>query len=132
MDYEAILRHSLGQRPLEACGLIAGSVSGDGKTVGKVYLLKNLDESRVHFTVDRREQLSAVKDMRRLGLSPLGNFHSHPDTPARPSAEDIRLSFDPAASYLILSLAGPEPVLKSFRVDRERGLAEEEPIEIVD
>ncbi|MDR1039814.1 MAG: M67 family metallopeptidase [Deltaproteobacteria bacterium] len=127
---ELIVSHSLAQRPLEACGLIAGAVLGDEKRVVKVYVLKNLDESRVHFTVDQREQLSAVKDMRAKGLTPLGNFHSHPDTPARPSEEDIRLSFDPKASYLILSLAGPDPVLKSFRVDRDKGLAEEEPVEI--
>jgi proteasome lid subunit RPN8/RPN11 len=47
---------------------------------------------------------------------PLGNFHSHPETPARPSEEDIRLSYDPTASYLILSLMHPEPELKAFHV----------------
>ncbi|MDR1312342.1 MAG: M67 family metallopeptidase [Deltaproteobacteria bacterium] len=127
---DLIVSHSLSVRPLEGCGLIAGSVNDGVKKVAKAYVLKNLDQSRVHFTVDQREQLSAVRDMRALGLAPLGNFHSHPDTPARPSEEDVRLSFDPAASYLILSLAGPEPVLKSFRVDRESGAVEEEPIEI--
>jgi proteasome lid subunit RPN8/RPN11 len=127
---ELMISHSQAAAPLEACGLIAGTADGDAKRVGKVYVLRNLDESRIHFTVDQREQLEAVKDMRALGLSPLGNWHSHPETPARPSDEDIRLSFDPAASYLILSLAGPEPVLKSFRVERDRGLAEEEAIEI--
>ncbi|MDR1080069.1 MAG: M67 family metallopeptidase [Deltaproteobacteria bacterium] len=127
---DVIVSHSLAARPLEACGLIAGSVEGDAKRVAKIYVLRNLDESRIHFTVDQREQLAAVKDMRAMGLVPLGNFHSHPDTPARPSEEDVRLSFDPRASYLILSLAGPEPVLKSFHVEREAGLVEEEPIEI--
>ncbi|MDR2611608.1 MAG: M67 family metallopeptidase [Deltaproteobacteria bacterium] len=129
---ELMVSHSLSERPLEACGLIAGSGGGGVKRVERVYLLRNLDLSRVHFTVDQREQLAAVRDMRAAGLAPLGNFHSHPDTPARPSDEDIRLSFDPAASYMILSLAGPEPVLKSFRVVRESGLVEEEPIETED
>ncbi|MDR1036708.1 MAG: M67 family metallopeptidase [Deltaproteobacteria bacterium] len=129
---DTIVSHSLSVRPLEACGLIAGTVSGDAKRVEKVYVLRNLDESRIHFTVDQREQLAAVKDMRAGGLAPLGNFHSHPDTPARPSEEDIRLSFDPGASYLILSLAGPEPVLKSFHVERDAGLVEEEAVEIAD
>jgi len=47
---------------------------------------------------------------------PLGNFHSHPSTPARPSMEDIRLAYDPSASYLILSLAEEVPVLKAFGI----------------
>jgi proteasome lid subunit RPN8/RPN11 len=128
--WELILSHSLAQMPLEACGLIAGSVEGGVKRVAEAYALTNLDGSRTHFTVDQREQLAAVKAMRSKGLTPLGNFHSHPDTPSRPSEEDIRLSFDPKASYLILSLARPEPVLKSFHVERDRGLSEEEPLEV--
>jgi proteasome lid subunit RPN8/RPN11 len=128
--WELILSHSKAHYPLEACGLIAGSGEGGVKRVAEAYALRNLDESRIHFTVDQREHLAAVKEMRAKGLTPLGNFHSHPDTPSRPSEEDIRLSFDPAASYLILSLAGPEPVLKSFHVERDRGFSEEEPLEV--
>ncbi len=48
-----------------------------------------------------REQLAAVKDMRAKGLRPLGNWHSHPESPSRPSVEDIRLAYDPAAVYMI-------------------------------
>jgi proteasome lid subunit RPN8/RPN11 len=128
--WKLILSHAREAYPLEACGLVAGSLEGSEKIIEKAYALTNLDSSRIHFTMDPREQFQAVKDMRSQGLTPLGNFHSHPDTPARPSEEDIRLSYDPEASYLILSLAGPEPVLKSFRVRREEGVAEEEPLEI--
>ena len=115
-DYDAIVAHARAGLPNEACGLIAGTIGGDGKNVEKVYLLTNADASPEHFTVSPREQLRAVKDMRALGLSPLGNFHSHPATPARPSAEDIRLAYNPEASYLILSLAGEKPVLKAFGI----------------
>ena len=44
--------------------------------------------------MDPKEQLKAIKDMRANGLTPLGNWHSHPETPARPSQEDIRLAYD--------------------------------------
>ena len=45
-------------------------------------------------------------------------YHSHPETPARPSAEDIRLGLTPDVSYVIVSLAEPDrPVLKSFKID---------------
>ncbi|MDR3344636.1 MAG: M67 family metallopeptidase [Oscillospiraceae bacterium] len=115
-DYDAIVAHALTGLPNEACGLIAGFISGNTKLVEKVYLLSNPDQSPEHFSIDPREQLAAIKDMRALGLLPLGNFHSHPSTPARPSQEDIRLAHDPGASYLILSLTENEPVLKAFGV----------------
>jgi proteasome lid subunit RPN8/RPN11 len=67
--------------------------------------------------------------MRARGIVPLGNFHSHPETPARPSEEDIRLAYDPAASYIILSLAEEEPVMRSFHI--ENGTASAEEIEIL-
>jgi len=115
-DFDAIVAHARGSLPNEACGLIAGNSDNDIKTIEKVYLLSNPDNSPEHYSIDPKEQLTAVKDMRALGLAPLGNFHSHPSTPARPSDEDIRLSYDPKASYLILSLAETTPVLKAFGV----------------
>lgn len=64
-----------------------------------------------------KDQLNAVKDMRAKGLVPLGNFHSHPESPSRPSEEDKRLAYDKDASYMIISLMDIEnPVLKSFRI----------------
>lgn len=55
--------------------------------------------------------------MRAKGYVPLGNFHSHPESPSRPSEEDKRLAYDKDASYMIISLMDIEnPVLKSFRI----------------
>ena len=115
--YREIISHSVNALPNEACGLLGGRIEDGIKHVEKVYLLTNLDDSPEHFTMDPREQFAAVKDMRSNGWELLGNFHSHPATPARPSEEDKRLAFDPGASYLILSLLNMEvPVLKSFRI----------------
>jgi proteasome lid subunit RPN8/RPN11 len=69
--------------------------------------------------------------MRANGLTPLGNWHSHPESPARPSEEDKRLAYDPTVNYLILSLMNAdEPVLKAFDINKEREVTVEE-IEIV-
>ena len=77
-----------------------------------------MDHSNEHFSLDPKEQLAAVKEMRKEGMKPLGNWHSHPETPSRPSEEDKRLSYDSSASYLILSLMEPEnPVLNAFHVE---------------
>ncbi|MDR1067575.1 MAG: M67 family metallopeptidase [Clostridiales bacterium] len=128
-DYQKIIAHAVAAAPNEACGLIAGNANEGIKIVEKVYPLRNMDDSPLHFAIDPREQLSAIKNMRSLGITPLGNFHSHPQTPARPSEEDIRLAFDVNASYLILSLADTEPVLKAFRMEGGAPVAEN--IEII-
>lgn len=117
-DYEKILAHAVKELPDEACGLIAGIIEGEDKIIKKVYLLTNIDHSNEHFSLDPKEQLGAVKDMRTQGLVPLGNWHSHPESPSRPSEEDKRLAYDSKASYMILSLMDREnPVLNSFRIE---------------
>ena len=116
-DFEKILKHAESVLPEEACGLIAGEITDGGKIIKKVYILTNTDHSNEHFSLDPKEQLAAVKDMRANGLTPLGNWHSHPESPSRPSEEDKRLAYDSKASYLILSLMDREkPVLNSFRI----------------
>lgn len=115
--YDEMINYAMDELPNEACGLLAGRMDEGKKRVEKVYFLRNTDQSPEHFSMDPQEQFAAVKDMRVNGWVLLGNFHSHPATPARPSQEDIRLAFDPAKSYLILSLMDRQnPVLKSFLV----------------
>lgn len=116
-DFEKILAHAVKELPDEACGLIAGTVEGGDKKIKKVYFLTNIDHSNEHFSLDPKEQLEAIKDMRKNGFVPLGNWHSHPESSSRPSEEDKRLAFDRKASYMILSLMDREnPVLNSFKI----------------
>ncbi|MCR4895169.1 MAG: M67 family metallopeptidase [Lachnospiraceae bacterium] len=117
-DFEKMYEYALSKRPEEACGLIAGREEEGARHIEKVYLLTNIDHTNEHFSIDPREHLASVKDMRANGLQPLGNWHSHPETPSRPSEEDKRLANDSKASYLILSLAEEgTPVLNSFHVE---------------
>ena len=129
-DVEEMISHAREQLPNEACGLIAGSDRGDERVIEKVYYLTNTDASNEHFSLDPKEQLQAVKDMRAKGLKPIGNWHSHPESPSRPSQEDKRLAYDSKASYLILSLMEEIPILHSFHV--ENGEAGKEILEIRD
>ncbi|MBQ3692494.1 MAG: M67 family metallopeptidase [Clostridia bacterium] len=129
-DYQKILNHAEKELPNEACGLIAGEKSGSDKIIKKVYLLTNIDHSNEHFTLDPKEQLAAIKDMRASGFVPLGNWHSHPESPSRPSEEDKRLAYDSTASYMILSLMDREnPVLNSFKIEGDSAEKEELVIE---
>jgi proteasome lid subunit RPN8/RPN11 len=121
-DYETMLVHCRQGLPNESCGLLAGTVEGEVKTVTKVYLLTNIDASNEHFSMDPREQLAALKDARANGFGIIGNFHSHPESPSRPSEEDKRLAYDSTIEYLILSLMEETPVLKAFGIDSDKNV----------
>jgi proteasome lid subunit RPN8/RPN11 len=123
--YVAIVEKARQGAPVETCGLLAGQ---DG-VVTLLYELTNVDASSEHFSLDPAEQLRAIKDARSRGLQILGVVHSHPASPARPSAEDIKLAFDPNQIYFILSLAEVEPVLKAFSISG--GQAREKEMEII-
>ena len=126
-DYDKILEHCKEGLPNESCGLIGGVREADCKHIKKVYLLTNIDASNEHFSMDPKEQLKAIKDMRANGLELLGNFHSHPESPSRPSEEDKRLAYDSKVNYLILSLMDIEhPVLNAFNIDENKNVTKEE------
>ena len=129
-DVEKMIAHALSVRPEEACGLIAGEDLENGTRVREeVFLLTNIDHTNEHFSIDPKEQLKVIKEIRKKGLKPLGNWHSHPETPSRPSEEDKRLANDSKATYLILSLMDQEPVLNAFHIetaDGERTVRKEE------
>ena len=115
--YDEMVRYAKSELPNEACGLLAGKQDADGKEVLKVYYLTNTDHATDHFTIDPKEQLAAVKDMRANGYVQLGNWHSHPESPSRPSEEDKKLAYDTKASYMILALMAENPVLNSFHIE---------------
>ncbi len=110
------------EAPVEACGYLAGR---DGR-VARHYPMTNIDGSADHFSLDPQEQFAVQKAARREGLRIIGVYHSHPASPARPSAEDIRLAYDPAAVYVIISLMNGIKTIKGFRI--RGGNVEEEPL----
>lgn len=124
-DMENMIAYAKSKFPNEACGLIAGNETEETKTVQKVYCLTNIDASKEHFSIDPKEQLLAIKDMRANGWKPLGNWHSHPESPSRPSEEDKRLAYDSQASYMILSLMEETPILRSFHIENGESAREE-------
>ncbi len=122
-DYDKMLKHCKDGLPNESCGLLAGTVEGEVKSVTKIYLLTNIDASNEHFSMDPKEQFAALKDARANGVEIIGNFHSHPESPSRPSEEDKRLAYDPSIEYLILSLQEADnPVLKAFGIDKDKNV----------
>ena len=111
--------------PEEVCGYLAGT----GSEVTRQFRLTNIDHSNEHFSFDPAEQFQVVREARKAGLEILANYHSHPESPARPSQEDIRLAFDPNISYVIVSLTAEFPDVKAFRI--QHGEVEKEEIQMV-
>lgn len=102
--------------PIEACGMLAGT---DGCATS-LYRMTNADHSPDHFTMSPAEQFAVVRTMRAAGQKLLAIYHTHPASPARPSAEDLRLALTPDVTYVILSLENPaNPVVKGFVIEGE-------------
>lgn len=118
-EYERIVNQAKKEFPLECCGLMAGTKDQGDVFIKKVYPLKNIDESSEHFSMDPKEQFATIRVIREESLVLVGNYHSHPYTPSRPSEEDKRLAFDPKALYGIVSLEKEEPVFNIFMITKE-------------
>ena len=112
--FKQMVAQAKAQVPVEACGILAGR----DNRVEKFYEMTNIDNSRDHFMMEPKEQFAVAKDIRAAGLEMLAIYHSHPATPARPSAEDIRLAFMPDVTHVILSLQESKcPAVKGFLIE---------------
>ena len=110
-----LVSHAQEGFPLEVCGILGGT----DESVSAMYRMTNTDASNEHFMMDPKEQFAVVKDLRSKGLSMLAIYHSHPESPARPSEEDIKLALTPGVSHVIISLADAlQPVVKSYKIDQ--------------
>ncbi len=114
LAFDAMITHCRDGLPMEACGYLGGK---DGE-VSHCFPLTNTDSASDHFTFDPKEQFATVKQARALGIDLLGVFHSHPETPARLSAEDIRLFNDPHMQYWIVSFSKPSPEVGAFMLKK--------------
>ncbi len=124
--HDDLIAHALEGIPLEVCGILGGREG----TIEKAFRMTNTDASNEHFTMEPREQFAVVKELRAAGLEMSAVYHSHPETPARPSQEDIRLALTPGISHVIISVMDAErPVLKSFKISG--GVVTQEEVEIV-
>jgi proteasome lid subunit RPN8/RPN11 len=119
--HDDLIAHAKEGFPLEVCGILGGT----GESVSAMYRMTNTDASNEHFMMDPREQFTVVKDLRAKGLTMLAIYHSHPESPARPSQEDIKLALTPGVSHIIISLADPlQPAVKSCKIDQGNVLSE--------
>lgn len=85
----------------EVCGLI-GSINNKASSCYPIENTAEQPENR--FQLDAKQQINAISTMREKNETLFAIYHSHPTTPAFPSATDIKLATYPEAVYLIISL----------------------------
>ncbi|MEP6570966.1 MAG: M67 family metallopeptidase [Acidobacteriota bacterium] len=122
---EKILGHAKDSEPAECCGLIGGA----DYRVTSIYPLHNLAaDSNVSYEAAPEDLFAAQRQMRDRGEELLAIYHSHPrSADPVPSQTDVRLAYYPQAVYFIIGLAGPQPIVRAFRIsEREEGWEEVE------
>ena len=109
-----MLVHALTTPALEVCGLLGGH---EDRAVS-IYPVKNIapDQSS-RFLMDPEQQIDVMRNMRTRGEQFWGIYHSHPFTPATPSARDRQCAAYPDVFYFILSLTDKEPDIRCYYFD---------------
>jgi len=109
---DAMIDHARRDAPLECCGLLAAR---DG-VIDESIPTRNLKASLVAFLIDPADHFAALKRTRAEGREIVGAYHSHPRSPAVPSATDLAEAHYEEFLYVIVSLAGAEPDVRAYRL----------------
>lgn len=112
-----MIRHAQEELPYEACGIIAGVT---GEEAIRFYPTKNELQSETLYNIAPEDLYKILIDLEEKGLNIWGIFHSHPATPAYPSATDLKQSYYSDAFYLVVSFIDPgNPELRAFKIEGE-------------
>jgi proteasome lid subunit RPN8/RPN11 len=111
---DALVAHAGETAPAECCGLFLGR----GEEIVEAVRARNLaDEPATRFLIDPADHFAARRTARGRGLEVVGFYHSHPSSPAEPSARD-RAEFTYAGHlYAIVSLRVEPAEIRLFRFD---------------
>ena len=120
--------------PYECCGLLLGSLAGNGaKLVVETYAISNAREEgakRNRFLIRPEELMRGERYAITRNLEVVGFYHSHPDHPAVPSPYDLEHAW-PVYSYIVVSIKAAEAQdLRSWEMQTDRSRFEEEEIHV--
>ena len=98
-------RHGEETYPHECCGFMFGSADEGAQRITEIRKQENerTDSRENRFVISPEQFRDAEKHARKTGLSLVGIYHSHPDSPARPSDYDRDHAW-PWFSYIIVSV----------------------------
>ena len=123
---DQIFAHARVEDPLECCGLLIGAPDFVEDSIP----VKNVRSSPTTFEVDPAGHFAAIRKARATNRAVVGAYHSHPASEPVPSETDVREANDPAFLHLIVSLSGPNPDARAYRIGDAR--VEPLPIDVVD
>jgi len=110
-----MLAHLRSKLPQEGCGLIACDANG----AVELFPGTNTEASETRYNMDLAEVVAAFNEIDRHDWRLGAIYHSHPQTPARPSTTDLSFAFYPDALMVIVSFAVDPPEVCAFRIDEE-------------
>jgi proteasome lid subunit RPN8/RPN11 len=114
--YDQMLGHLRWSAPLEGVGLLAVTLNAHHEAQAvRFYPGTNVDASPTRYTMDPEEVLATIRDIERHGWRLGAIVHSHPETPAIPSATDRREAYYPEALLVIVGIASGE--VRGWRID---------------
>lgn len=127
-----IEKHGEREYPFECCGLLVGSFAEDGeKTVFEIFPIENARETEARHNrslITPLDLMRGERYAREKKLDVVGNYHSHPDHPARPSQFDLDHAL-PVWSYIIVSIEKGKAVdLRSWEMQADRSKFNEEQV----
>ncbi len=120
-----MVAHALDDYPLEACGLLAGTVDGETARVAVVRRTTNVAASARVYEVDARQMMRADREAEDAGQQLVGVYHSHTHTDAKPSPTDVAAAPDPDWHYVLVSLRDQHPAVRSWKI-RQGNIEEEQ------
>jgi len=108
-----VLEQSQQSPDKEICGLI----SSINNLPTNCYPVTNTSVEPGHrYLMDPQQQIDAFRIMRKRGEKLFAIYHSHPESPASPSAEDLRQASYPEALNIIISMSTTGTLqLRGFR-----------------
>ena len=128
---ENIREHGVRDYPYECCGLLLGRFETEAKVVKETYPISNAREEsakRNRFLIEPAELMRGEQYARSKQLEVVGFYHSHPDSPARPSQYDLEHAW-PTYSYIIVSTSeGQSGDLFSWEQEPDRSRFNQEEI----
>jgi proteasome lid subunit RPN8/RPN11 len=107
---DAVIAHAKECQPRECCGILLGTPD----QITEVARAANLAESPTRFLIDPKAHLDARRSARARGLEVVGFYHSHPHSPALPSATDLAEAEYPGCVHLIVGFVGGTPEIRMF------------------
>jgi proteasome lid subunit RPN8/RPN11 len=110
--YDEMVRHALADAPNECCGML-GSRNGDAVTV---YRAVNTAASPLKYEMDPIEILRIHNELEAAELDLGAIYHSHTRSDPYPSQTDINLAFYPDVLYLIVGVAGEQPLVRAYSI----------------